>query len=238
MVSELRPDEDFAIRAVAASASGKWWPGDNPPDAYLRVGERIIGVEISTLTQHVNDGHGGTHARLSEDVPAIAMANQLDRDLRDVIPDGRMAILTLRTPILEVRQTMLQLKEKICRLVEAASSKTVDVEENICGNTIGIQITSHEEPDPRKIHALVPNRKSSPNVLSNARYILEERIVTKAKKCGSLNFEGPLWLALINDYWLADSQTYQKAMAMIPSRHPFERILLISGNGFVAALYG
>jgi len=37
---------------------------------------------------------------------------------------------------------------------------------------------------------------------------------------------------------LADSQTYQKAMAMIPLSHPFERILLISGDGFVAALYG
>lgn len=238
MASELRPDEDFAIRAVAASTSGTWWPGDNPPDAYLMVGERTIGVEISMLTQHVNNEHGGTHARLSEDVPAIAMANQLDRDLREVIPNGRMAILTLRAPILEVRQTTLQLKEKICRLVAAASSETVDVEESICGNAIGIQITSHEQPDPRKVHALVPNRKSSPNILSNARYILEERIATKAKKCGSLNFNGPLWLALINDYWLADSQTYQKAMAMIPLSHPFERILLISGDGFVAALYG
>src|SRR5216684_3134763 len=238
MASELRSDEDFAIRAVAASASGNWWPGDNPPDAYLRVGERIIGVEISTLTQHVNDEHGGTHARLSEDVPAIAMAKQLDRDLNEVIPDGRMAILTLRAPILEVRKTTLQLKEKICRLVAATGSETVDVEESICGNTIGIQITSHEQPDPRKVHALVPNRKSSPNILSNAQYILEERIVTKAKKCSSVNFEGPLWLALINDYWLADSQTYQQAIATMPLSHPFERILLISDYGSVVELYG
>lgn len=238
MASELRSDEDFAIRAVAASTSGKWLPGDNPPDAYLIVGERTIGVEISTLTQHVNDERGGTHARLSEDVPAIAMANQLDQDLREVIPDGRMAILVLRAPILEVRKTALQLKETICRLVATACSETVDVEESICGNTIGIQITSHEEPDPRKVHAVVPNRKSSPNILLNAQYILEERIVTKAKKCSLLNFEGPLWLALINDYWLADSQTYQQAIATIPLSHPFERILLISGDGSVVTLHG
>src|SRR5260370_38134057 len=194
MASELRSDEDFAIRAVAASASGNWRPGANPPDAYLMVGERTIGVEISTLTQHVNDERGGTHARLSEDVPAIALKNQLDAELRHSIPHGRMVILTLKSPIMEVRKTKAQLKERIRHLVAATSSETVDVEEIICGNAIGIQVTSFDDSDPRKVHAAVLNRKSSPHILSNARAILEERIIPKATKCSSLTFEGPLWL--------------------------------------------
>jgi hypothetical protein len=238
MANALRADEEFVIRAVAALESGTWSPGDNPPDAYLKTGERTIAVEISTLMQNVTGEHGGMHARLSDDMPALALANQLNEELRDAIPKGRMVVLTLRAPLLEVRKTRERLKEKILQLVAAAGSDTTDVEEIICGNEIGVQIASFEDAEQRKVHAAIANRNSKPHILANASAILEERITTKAAKCGSLSFEGPLWLALFNDYWLADVETYRQAHATISVSHPFEKILLISGDASVAILYG
>ena len=47
----LREDEEFVIASIARDLSAKWRPGENPPDAYLRLDAGTVAVEISTLTQ-------------------------------------------------------------------------------------------------------------------------------------------------------------------------------------------
>ena len=236
MNNQLRPDEEFVIRAVAAFFSGDWWPGENPPDAYLKVCEEVVAVEISTLTQLVSDEKGGSKPRMSEDATALWLANELNEELRDEIPDGRTVVLTLESPILKANKVKRRLKGTILRHVLSTRDK-VEVEEEIYGNRINIHVSSYDGPDPRKVHGVVINRKSSPDILLNARCILEDRIVVKANKCRSLHFKGALWLTLFNDYWLAENETYKQAFEMFSVDHPFEKILLVSDNKSVAALY-
>jgi hypothetical protein len=237
MSSQLKSDEQFVINALAHHLNGTWWPGEDPPDAYLTMGEETVAVEISTLTQHVVDQRGGTKARLSEDSTALWLANELDKELRKTIPDGRMIVLTLRAPISKARRTKDELKNRIMRLVANTADQTIDVEEDILGNRIGINLSSYTDPDNRKVHAAVINQKSDPHITSNARFILEERIATKTKKCSSLEFKGPIWLALFNDYFLASDGTYKQAIEEMSSSHVFDKIFLISGGGSVATLY-
>jgi hypothetical protein len=104
MPNQLKPDELFVISALADHLNGTWSAGEDPPDAYLK-DEGRVAVEISTLTQHVVDERGGTHARLSEDSTALWLANALDKELCKTIPDGRMVVLTLRAPIANARRT-------------------------------------------------------------------------------------------------------------------------------------
>src|SRR5262249_28348281 len=155
-------------------------------------------VEISTLTQHVVDERGGTNARLSEDSTALWLADELDKELCNTIPEGRIVVLTLRAPIAKARRTKEKLKDRIVRLVANTADQTIDVEEAILGNRIGINLSSYADTDNRKVHAAVTNQKSDPRITANARFILEERITTKTKKCNSLTFKGPVWLALFN----------------------------------------
>lgn len=237
MANQLKPDELFVIRALADHLDGTWSKGEDPPDSYLKIGERTVAVEISTLRQHVADERGGTHARLSEDSTALWFANELDKELRTTIPDGRMVVLTLRAPIANARRTKDELKDKIMHLVAGTTDQTIDAEENVLGNRIGINLSSYSDPDNRKVHAAIVNRKSDPHIASNARFIIEERIATKTKKCSSLTHKGPLWLALFNDYFLADDETYKQAIAEIADPHVFDKIVLISANGSVAVLY-
>lgn len=237
MNNKLRPDEEFVIRAVAASFSGDWWTGENPPDAYLKVCAEIVAVEISTLTQQVRDEKGGSKPRMSEDATGIWLANELSEELRDEIPDGRTVVLELESPILKARKVKLRLKETILRHVLSNRETKVEVEEDIYGNRIIIHVSSYDGPDPRKVHGVVSNRKSNPDILLNARSILEDRIVVKSDKCRSLHFKGALWLALFNDYWLAEYETYKQSFEMFSVNHPFEKILLVSGNKSVAVLY-
>ena len=80
------------------------------------------------------------------------------------------------------------------------------------------------------------NRFSNSNILANVLYMLEERISTKALKCSKLSFGGPIWLALINGYFLTDADTYRHGMQFITVDHPFEKILLVSEDGSVDML--
>ena len=235
MNKQLRPDEEFVICSVAAHFAGDWWSGENPPDAYLKVRDEITAIEISTLTQHVSDGHGGSKPRISEDATAIWLANKLDSELRHKIPDGLVVILTLASPILKARKVKTHLKEKIVHLVSC--SQESENLEDILGNSIKVHVTPDNRPSGKKVVGIVASQKSSPDILLNAKSILENRIVVKARKCGSLKCESPLWLALFNDYWLADDDIYRQAIHSFSVHHPFEKILLVSGNKSVAVLY-
>jgi hypothetical protein len=122
-------------------------------------------------------------------------------------------------------------------LIASTTDQTIDVEDDIIGNRIGINLSSNDGLDQRKVHAAVINRKSDPHITSNARFILEERIATKTKKCSSLEFKGPVWLALLNDYFLASDEIYKQAIKQMSASHVFDKIFLISGSRSVAALY-
>jgi hypothetical protein len=65
---------------------------------------------------------------------------------------------------------------------------------------------------------------------------VQDRIRIKAQKCVALKFSGPIWLALLNDYFLAEPETYVHALKSIAVTHPFEKVLLVSGGGAVAVL--
>lgn len=235
MSSQLRSDEEFVIRSLATHFSGNWWAGENPPDAYLQVCDEVAAIEISTLTQHVSDECGGSKPRLSEDSTAIWLANELNNELQVEIPDGLLVILTLAAPIMKARKVKTQLKEKIVNLV--SNSCRTEISEIIIGNSITVKVTSDERPSGKKIVGIITNEKSSPNILQNAMSILEDRIVVKTGKCRSLAFNGPKWLALLNDYWLADNDTYLQAIGSSSLAHPFEKILLVSGNRSVVVLH-
>jgi hypothetical protein len=237
MTSQLRPDEEFVIRALAAHVHGMWTPGEDPPDAYMKMGEETVAIEISTLAQQVVDERGGMKPRLSEDTAALRLADELNDELLSEVPEGRMVVLSLRAPILELRRTKERLKKRILSLVADGTNRTIDVEENILGNRIGINLSTYDGTDPRKVHAAVVNQKSDAHISRNARLILEDRIVTKTKKCSALPFNGRVWLVLLNDYFLASDRTYREALAEITHPHLFDRIFLVAGDGAVTLLY-
>jgi hypothetical protein len=189
------------------------------------------------LTQHVVDERGGMKPRLSEESTALWLANELEKELSAVIPDGRMFVLTLRAPISNARRTKEALRGRLISLAARNAHETIDVEETILSNRIGIYLTPYDGADRRKVHAAVANQKSDPHILSNARATLEERIATKSNKCSALAGEKPVWLALLNDYFLADDETYKQALAQISDPHIFDKIVLISGNGSVTTLH-
>lgn len=233
----LRSDEIFCIQAVVALVGGEWSEGEDPPDAYLSIGNENIAVEISTLTQHISDYNGGSKPRLSEDSPAIRLCDELDEELKTRIPADRVVLLILSAPIYNVRKLKPKLSEEIMALVESEGEVDVVVEKEIMNNMITIHHFLGNRSSGKKIVGTVQNKKSNADILTNAKEILTDRIVVKTEKCTNLLSNGPVWLVLFNDYWLADINTYRRAIAQISFEHPFERILIVSGNKSVNMLF-
>jgi hypothetical protein len=230
--SVVKPDEEFVLKSVASFYGGEWSPGEDPPDAYLMVIGRKIAVEVSILTQVITDDRG-TRPRLSDDMPAIRLANELDLELRRLMPAGKLVTLVLSTPIIEHRKTKAALATVIRSLLNAGVAKR---NVTIRGNQVEISVNDWDALEGKKIVAAVKPRSSSPDILKNATNILEDRIRIKAQKCAALKLPEPIWLALLNDYFLAEPETYVHALKSIAVAHPFEKVLLVSGGGAVAVL--
>ena len=232
----MRKDEIFALKSIAARYSGEWKPGENPPDGYVTFLEHTVAVEVSTLTQHIKV-EKGTRPRRSDDSAAITLADELNEELRSAIPTTKRVMLHLSSPIADYRKTKTKLLAEILSFVSGNPSGRVERMTTIRGNKIGmICLDVLEGDEQKKIVAIIGNRFSSPRILKNTIQILEDRISTKASKCAGLSSSGPIWLALINDYFLAAADTYRHALQFISVDHPFEKILLVSGSGAVDVL--
>lgn len=235
--AQLREDEQFVMTSIARNLSATWRPGENPPDAYLTLDAVTVAVEITTLTQYVTDDRG-TRPRLSDDSATAQFANALDDELGRLIPDGSAIGLVLSSPILELRKTRSRLAQIIRAHLADLQSLRSDQTIQINGNSITISLTRHGDTQYKKVSAVFMNRSSSANILMNAMHILEDCILTKARKCARLLDRAPIWLALLNDYWLAEPDAYRLVLSRLPLQHPFKRILLVSGDGSVHLLYG
>lgn len=114
-----------------------------------------------------------------------------------------------------------------------APEKGLEEEREIEGSRASISVIP-ERPTGKKIVGFVVNTNSSADIGLNARLVLEDRIRTKNVICALLT--KPIWLAVLNDYWLADADTYTVACRQLTLSHCFERIFLVSDRGAVDEL--
>ena len=100
----VRDDELLAISAVSEEFSGSWRAGEDPPDAYLTLPSREVAVEISTLAQLIRDDRG-TRSRISDDARGIQLIQELNAQLQHLLPNDVSIGITVRSPLLKVRNT-------------------------------------------------------------------------------------------------------------------------------------
>jgi hypothetical protein len=207
----------------------------------LSIGAREIAVEISRLTQHITDDRG-TWPRLSDDMPAIKLANELDAELNTLVPDGQTIVVALNAPMLNVHKTSDALRKMLRERLPNVQSFLTEEKVTINSNVITIS-RHHRKPNHKKIVGVVASSSysirdilSKTDIFYNARYILEERITDKTKKCSEIVGKNLLWLALLNDYALADAHTYKDTLSQLSLSNPFEKILLVSRDGTVEPL--
>lgn len=232
----MRPDEEFVGRALVEFFGGQACAsaadGDDPPDLYLTVGASRVGVEVTQLSQFTFEPNGTLDNRRTQDYFGLGLPDDLNDRVGPSLPDGISLLLGLWVPVSNARRFRKRLTEWVTKVASTPENGFTQ-EREIEGSKTSISVIP-ERPSGKKIVGFVVNKNSSADIGLNARLVLEDRIRTKSEICALL--PQPLWLAVLNDYWLADADTYAVAGRHIKIGHCFERIFLVSDKGAVNEL--
>lgn len=209
--------------------------GEDPPDLYLKLHDgTCVAVEVTRLTQPTVNADGSCGNRTSHDYFGLQLIEELNVEFGPKIPDTVSLVVVLHLPASNGRS----FKRDVRAFIEGVLRDPVpgtDVERLIEGAKVSVTVI-HESHVSKKIRGLIANRNSSADILRNARHTLEDRIRVKNSICCRLPTGRQVWLALLNDYWLADADTYRMAMSQVRFPHSFERIFIVSDQARVVEL--
>ena len=232
----MRRDEEFVGRALVAFFGGPLCAsaseGDDPPDIYLTVDASRVGVEVTQLSQFSFEPDETLGNRRTQDFFGLRLLDDLNAKVGPSLPDDVSLLLGLWVPVSNAKRFRKGLTEWVTK-VASAPEKGFKQDREIEGSKTSISVIP-ERPSGKKIVGFVVNTNSSADIGLNARLVLVERIRTKSEICALL--PKPIWLAVLNDYWLADADTYAVAGRHIKLGHCFERIFLVSDKGAVNEL--
>jgi hypothetical protein len=165
------------------------------------------------------------------------LCDELDSKLKRDIPPEVDILLTLYVPVENARMYKKQLHSYLKKTIGEGVRIGDRAEFNIANAKVKISIIPNREQSQKKIVGLIINDNSNAHILSNAEVILAGRILDKVEKCRNIKHQGAKWLALFNDYWLADDETYAMALSNICVQHDFRKILVISDTCQVSCIY-
>jgi hypothetical protein len=235
----MREEEKFVRDALLAflgsSSTLRSFDGEDPPDFYLEWhGGSRVAVEVTRLTQGVPNADGSPGNRESHDNFGLQLIEKLNDEFGSKISDTMSLVVCMHLPATAGRS----FKKALCRMLEDVIRESIpgsEAERIIEGAKVSVTVVA-ERHAHKKIRGIIANRNSSADILLNARCALEDRIRAKDKICGRLATRSAIWLAMLNEYWLADSETYRQAWRQLDIPHCFERIFVIHSSGGVTEL--
>lgn len=232
----MRRDEEAVAQALVDFLGGpavvSASDGDDPPDLYLSFATSQVGVEVTRLSQFTFEQDGSLGNRATQDSFGLRLIERLNVGIGPSLPDNTSLLVGVWVPVKNASRFEKGLTTFVKQISETPTMGTRE-EQKIEGSKASITVIP-TRPSEKKIVGYIVNKNSSPDIGLNSRMILEERINTKSNICEKL--PKPIWLALLNDYWLADADSYELAAQQLRISHCFERLFLVSITGTVTEL--
>jgi len=236
----VRPEEEFVKNSVINYLGGciEAAAGEDPPDYYFTIDGVRVAVEVTQLVEASYDEHGRPKNRRTEDGFSANLCDQLNTQLGRYLPEGLALLLVIFGPIKVPRRFKKNLHQQVGKLVHDTGvtpgwERTYDID----GNKVRVHVVPQHSQSQKRITGLIENCDTTPFIKQNASVILASRINAKQAIMSKLSWSGPKWLCLLNDFWLADHETYAMALAEMTISHEFEKIFLVSLEGKIHVLY-
>jgi len=237
----FRHDEQFVVDSLIDFLGGPEcataWQGEDPPDAYVKVGGQVCALEITRLSPVSFGRDGSVQNRMTQDSFAEGLCNELDRKLEALVPEDRVVLLTLHVPVVNARRFKKDLGQVVRAVLRSCPEVGASSTYQVAGDEVSVDILPERMFPHKKIVGVVVNKHANANILANAKVILCDRLAVKRKKCRNVKAAGPKWLALLNDYWLADWETYTAALASCAASRDFAKIYLVLHSGYVHEIF-
>lgn len=224
--------------------------GDDPPDIYLKIDDKKIGVEITDIDQNVLKN------RKTIDYGYLNFINNIDKEFGHLIDADKKILLFFHHDYVKVSTISKKFKKYLKSLIEEDALKVDNsIEDNINDVSFKISILPMPKSGTRKIvGSAMPfggKVKKSRDIntvldtisdchLSGQTFnIVNDRIYDKNIKCKDT--EKPIWLALFDNYYNKftsfDNQEhiehYKNTFESVEDFGIFDKILVIFENGDV-----
>lgn len=234
----MRCEETFVRNALVSYLGGSSIvssdEGEDPPDFYLIIEGRRVAVEVTRLVQSTFDENGTLDNRLTQDMFGLKLVDKLNEELGPCLPENMYIDLSIEVPVSDPTLFTKKLFDLVKKI--AACHPTIPKQKFIIAES-RITILTIQERRDKKIVGYIINKNSSADILLNAEISISERIIVKNISCQKLFPIGPVWLAMLNDYMLADAHTYTRALGSLDLQHNFEKLFLISNEGVVTEFH-
>jgi hypothetical protein len=234
-MSELRKPERVAIEAVAQHFSATWDNGEQPPDAYVKIGKKIA-VDITAIKRRMIKWDGQAKPRLRFDKVVIRLISRLQSGLHQVVPDGKTLIVTVTAPIRLPGKTADTLEDKILRSLTHRSAR-VELKDTIHGNQIRVRLVKSFAGTSKMI-GFVHNPDSDPEVLLGVTALLLRFIGADAGKRRPAGFPGDRWLVIVYEGEPFQVDIYRHVCSQISLPTGLNKILMVRAGGMVENLSG
>jgi hypothetical protein len=232
----MRRDEEFVARALVqylggphiASASD----GEDPPDLYLSFATSRIAVEVTRLSEFTLEPDGTRGNRETQDSFGSRLIKDLNTEIGPLLPAETHLHVALSVPVRNAarfRKRLTAFARHVAQNPKMGSHEEIEID----GSEASIIVTPLL-PFAEKIGGAVLNENSSPYISWNCCLIIEDRICTKSAICEKL--PKPIWLALLNDYRMANAKSYELEASKLRIEHCFQRLFLVSDSGVVTEL--
>jgi hypothetical protein len=234
---ELTTAQRLALEAVAKHFSAPWQTGEDPPDAYMTVAGRRVGIDIAVLRWQRSGRKPVSKARFRDDAVARRVLRDLETAVRGHVPDGKTLVLTLGAPIKEPKKVLAALTEELLTYLQSGA-ENAEKKRTLFGNRVRFLMASDGLRSNSKLAAFVFSGDPKPGVLLNAMRSLQDEITAYAKQRLPPGFSADRWLVLVSDQWIADIKTYRRMYSQLSIPGRFTKILMVLNGGRVEILAG
>ena len=234
----MREDEQLVIDVLSHHLGGTYVVGEDPPDAYITINQMKFAVEVTRLYEHVVGPDGESVSVVGHEVIGYKVLNAINNELTNKMPYDKYALLIIPTPVLNVRSTIRELKNKILNMIKTGNSEG-ETSVTGCDANISVHIYPDQRNSGAKFIGAFPNKHSleNANITEHSAEIIIERIIEKSGKITGKEDCDEYWLALDNRYWIANAESYRYAIRKSRVQHKFNRIYLISNQNSIDLLY-
>jgi hypothetical protein len=234
-MAEVGKAQRLALEAVARHFSAPWQSGDSPPDAYLTVAGRRVGLEIAVMAQQHRGRGRIPKARFRDDAVARRVLRALNAALCGHVPDGKTLVLTLGAPIKEPKKVLAALTDMLLTHLQRGAAG-VEQKKTLLRNRVRFLLANDGLAGNSKLTGFVFSGDPKPGALLKAMRSLQVEIDAHAKKRSPTGFSGDRWLALVSDQWIGDAKTYRSMLSHLSIPGRFTKILIVLDGGRVENL--
>lgn len=235
-MSELRKPERAAIEALAKHFSATWENGEQPPDAYVKIGKKEIAVDITAIKQRMIKWDDQAKPRLRFDKVVLGLIGRLQTGLHATVPDGKTLIVTVTAPIRLPGKTADTLEDRILSSLAHRSAR-LELKDTIHGNQIRVRLVKSFGGTSRVI-GFVHNPDSDPEILLGVTDLLLKCIGADAGKGMPAGFAGDRWLVIGYEGKPIQVDTYRQVCSQISLPSDLKKVLMVFAGGLVESLSG